>query len=292
MESLEAKLKTFLPKSTSDRIAFLFLLFSVHSIALFELLGVLPLIYSTHEHATPTGQFSLYFFHISVGVFSYFNVMINLWKIITTNTSTRGLILPTQLKPGWKFCSVCECNSPPRSFHCFNCNSCILYRDHHCTFTGNCIGLHNRRYYLSLLMSMCLAAGYSVVLNYDYMYHLFGSLSLKSVLTIMFPMISWIFVKSDSVSSYQIFMCSLCIVGFLLSGGLLVYHMINAVNGQVVYERSYNIDTYDLGWRENLALVFGTKWKIAWLCSLINSPIPSDGLEFVTKAQYESLKSM
>ncbi|RUS84952.1 hypothetical protein EGW08_007263, partial [Elysia chlorotica] len=279
--------KAFFPKSTSDRVAFLFLLFAIHSIAFFELFAVLPSIYSTHEHVASNGQFNLYFFHIFIGVFVYASVMINLKKIITTNTSTRGLVLPTQLKPGWKFCSVCECNSPPRSFHCFNCSSCILNRDHHCTFTGNCIGLYNRRYYLSLLMSMCVAAGYSVALNYDYMYHIFGSISLKSVLTIMFPMISWIFVRTESVTSFQIFMCSLCIVGFLLSAGLLAYHMMNVLNGQVVFERSYNIDTYNLGWRENLALVFGTKWKVAWLCPLIVSPIPSDGLEYVTQAQYE-----
>lgn len=285
-------LKALLPRSTSDRVAFFFLLFAIHSIAFFELFAVLPSIYSTGAHATESGQCSFYFIHISVGIFAYINVMLNLWKIMTTNTSTRGMVLPIQLKPGWKFCAACECNSPPRSFHCYNCNLCILLRDHHCTFTGNCIGLHNRRYYLSLLMSMCLAAGYSMALNYDYMYHLFGSISLTSILTIMFPMISWIFVKTESVTAFQVFMCSLCIVGFLLSSGLLVYHMINTVNGQVVYERSYNINIYNLGWKENLALVLGTRWKISWLSPLIPSPIPSDGLDYITKGQYESLKTI
>lgn len=282
----------YLPKTGGDICAFIFLLFSIHSIGIFELFIVLPSIYLSDAHATPTGGFSLYYFHVFMGIYIYLNVMINMYLIMTTNTSIRGKMLPSILRPGWRFCAVCESNSPPRSFHCFTCKTCILKRDHHCTFTGNCIGLYNHRYYVSLIFYMCVACAYSCVLNFDFVYHLFGTLSLKSVLTIMFPMISWIFYSGDSMTNVQVFMTSLCLVGFFLSGGLFTYHIINAFNGQIVHEKTYNINTYNLGWKQNIALLLGKRWKIAWLCSLIGSQIPSDGLEYVTREQYESLKTM
>lgn len=281
-----------LPKSKSDFSAFCFLLAAIHSIGLFELFVVLPSIYSTTTHAPDENGFSLYYFHVFMGIFIYTNVILNLYKVMTTNTSTRGKVLPSILRSGWRFCSVCESNSPPRSFHCFVCKSCILKRDHHCTFTGNCIGLYNHRYYISLVFYMCLAAGYSCFLNFDFMYHLFGSTSIKSLLTVLFPMVSWIFFHTDAMTSFQVLMTSLCIVGFFLCGGLLAYHLINALKGQIVYERTYNIDTYDLGWKANVSLLLGTKWKLAWLFPFIQSPIPCDGLEFMTKQNYESLKTM
>lgn len=281
-----------LPRTGSDICAFSFLLFAVHSIGLFELFVVLPSIYTSEAHATPGGGFSLYYFHVFMGLFIYFNVVLNLYMIITTNTSIKGKLLPSVLRQGWRFCYACESNSPPRSFHCFTCNTCILKRDHHCTFTGNCIGLYNHRYYINLVSYLCLGSVYSCVLNFDFVYHLFGTLSVRSLLTILFPMIGWMFYQGDAMTSVQALMTSLCLIGFLLSGGLFVYHMINGINGQIVHERTYNINTYNLGWKENIAMLLGTRWKIAWLFPLIHSPIPSDGLDFVTKEQYESLKTM
>lgn len=282
----------YLPKSTTDIFAFCFLLAAIHAIAFFELFVVLPSIYSSKSHAAENGEYSLYYFHVFMGLYIYTCVMINLYMVMTTNTSIRGKVLPSILRQGWRFCAVCESNSPPRSFHCFTCKTCVLKRDHHCTFTGNCIGLYNQRYYIGLVFFMSLAAAYSCVLNFDFIYHILGSLSLQSLLTILFPMISWIFLHSDVMTSFQVLMTSLCVAGFSLCAGLLVYHMINAVNGQVVFERTYNIKTYNLGWKQNMRILLGTRWKIALLCPLINSPIPSDGLEFMTKENYESLKTM
>ncbi|KAK0065873.1 palmitoyltransferase ZDHHC24 [Biomphalaria pfeifferi] len=283
-----------LPKTKSDIFAFCFLLGAIHSIGFFELLVVLPSIYSTPAHHGDGKNFTFYYFHVFIGIYLYCNVMHNLYKVMTTptNISSSGKILPSVLKPGWHFCSVCECNAPPRSFHCFICKSCILKRDHHCTFTGNCIGLYNHRYYISLVFHMFLAAAYSCFLNWDFMYHLLGSMSLKSIIVILLPMVSWIFFQSDSMTTFQTLMTSLCVVGLCLCGGLVVYHLINAINGQIVHERVYKVRTYDLGWKENLALLLGTNWKVAWLCPMIKSPIPCDGLDFVTRDQYESLKSM
>jgi len=286
-------LKRNIPKSTSDIFAFIFLLVSIHSIALFQLFYVLPTIYSNPEHGSTSDGFTLYYFHVAMGIFIYLNVILNLYKVMTTNTSIRGKMLPAILKPGgWRFCAVCEANAPPRSFHCHICKICILKRDHHCTFTGNCIGLFNQRFYLGLVLFMSIASGYACMLNMDFFYHLFGNISIKTILTVSFPLVSWAFVQDDKMSGTEVFMTSLTLVGFCLSTGLFGYHLMNALNGQSVYERTYNVQDFNLGWKQNIILALGKNWRFALLCPLIESTIPSDGLEFINRATYESLKTM
>ena len=52
----------------------------------------------------------------------------------------------------WNECQFCN-NSKKfiRSSHCKTCQECILFRDHHCPFTANCIGFNNIQYFLNFL---------------------------------------------------------------------------------------------------------------------------------------------
>ena len=57
----------------------------------------------------------------------------------------------------WKWCVECKHHQPPRCHHCKICNKCILKRDHHCFFTGTCIGFYNQRYFVILVFYLALA---------------------------------------------------------------------------------------------------------------------------------------
>lgn len=85
-----------------------------------------------------------------------FNVLTNLYWLITTDNTTSGLLLPSVLKPNWRFCLSCEATAPPRSYHCHVCDKCVLKRDHHCVFSGCCIGYKNFRYSLKQMVFIYL----------------------------------------------------------------------------------------------------------------------------------------
>lgn len=51
-----------------------------------------------------------------------------------------------------RYCHQCQSQVPPRSGHCSACRVCILRRDHHCRLLDRCVGFHNYRPFLCLLL--------------------------------------------------------------------------------------------------------------------------------------------
>ena len=48
-------------------------------------------------------------------------------------------------------CQFCKIRKHHRSSHCSSCDRCILKRDHHCVFIGNCVGYNNIRFFMNYL---------------------------------------------------------------------------------------------------------------------------------------------
>ncbi|KAL2748514.1 putative palmitoyltransferase ZDHHC24 [Vespula maculifrons] len=96
--------------------------------------------------------------------FIMLNIVGNFTYTILCDTSINRTIVPVSTatpKNGWRLCTTCEILAPPRSWHCSTCRTCILKRDHHCIFTGCCIGMLFTGvlcvYHFRLVFSGCVA---------------------------------------------------------------------------------------------------------------------------------------
>lgn len=257
----------------SDTFSFSFLLTSVISIFIFEVLIVIP---STEEGFLP------YPFHLALGTFIFINILSNLTMAMKVDSTTRRIICPAVLKPGWYFCAGCEANSPVRAFHCTKCNVCTLKRDHHCTFSKCCIGLKNFRYYLFFLLYLSMGALYAASFNMFFIWDFLDGFSAFSVAAHILPFIFFVF----GYLSFKVFIYTLLsvlsVIGFLFVFGLLLIHVHQMLHNQTSFEKHQNIRVYDLGWRKNIIESLGVRWYVTWIFPLVKSEIPSDGISYLT----------
>ena len=52
----------------------------------------------------------------------------------------------------WRYCFKCTSLRPPRAHHCSICGFCVMRMDHHCPWVGNCVGIHNHKYFINFLV--------------------------------------------------------------------------------------------------------------------------------------------
>lgn len=163
-------------------------------------------------------------FHSVAGSFIVHNILGNLWLLIATDTSTRSVVLSSVLRPGWRFCAVCEANAPPRAFHCPTCRVCVLKRDHHCAFAGKCVGYHNFRYFWSLLVYVAVGALYASALNQLFIWDVLGGFTLRNVLRHTFPFAFWLFGHLPQTHMWWALFSVVDLCGGLFCAALLYLH--------------------------------------------------------------------
>jgi len=263
------------PRDRSDGVALGFLCLMAPLVAAFELLFIIPNVY----HDNPLNH-SL---HVVFIFWVWSNIFLNLFYILKTNVSTFDRVLPAVLKPGWKFCSSCGTNSPPRSYHCFHCNKCILKRDHHCVFTGGCVGFHNHRYYLGLIFYLWIGTLYANVMNFDFVWEELGALGVKAIISIVLPLVSWMMGLVPHFSFLVALITAIVGISFVWLTALLFFHAKLIRYNQTTHEKNSGTRQYDLGRKANLETVLGSRWAISWISPLIPSPLLGDGLEFPSR---------
>lgn len=179
-----------------------------------------------------------------------------------------------------------------RSSHCWICNLCVIRRDHHCTFVGNCVGHKNQKYFFSLLFYLTIGAIYCNFLNVDYTLDVLGGLTPITILTMILPMMSWAMNYSGAMGFLVSFMSATCLVSALLLSFLLLYHAMNLFHGQTCAERNSKVKTYDLGsWSLNAKASLGEKWWFYCLFPMLNQK-QSPGFEFKTSSDRFGVKQM
>ena len=270
----------FMPASLSDCVKFLFLLFCVFTTFVFEFTTVIPNVFPDNRLVQAIHMMNgLYILHLILG---------NLYLFIRTETSIRNVVLSTSLNPGWRFCSVCESNCPPRSFHCSSCSVCILRRDHHCEFAGKCLGYKNYRYFLGFLYGLILGSGYSMVLNQYFIWDELGGFSFMNLLKHIFPWIFMLLGKMPFSTGVYCFISGANHAGgFLFCSGLFLYHSSLMIKNQTCAERNRGITDYDLGsWKINIQEVLGENYIRVFLSPFASSPLPRDGISFPTRQEY------
>lgn len=83
---------------------------------------------------------------------------------MTKQVSQEGLMVE------YKYCITCKIYRDPRSSHvlptfliqCSDCDNCVENFDHHCPFTGNCIGIRNYRSFVLFLTFFCIQSTYTI----------------------------------------------------------------------------------------------------------------------------------
>ncbi|XP_004713761.1 probable palmitoyltransferase ZDHHC24 [Echinops telfairi] len=223
---------------------------------------------------------------LALAAFQLLNLLGNVGLFLHSDPSIRGVMLAGRgLGRGWAYCYQCQSQVPPRSGHCSACRVCILRRDHHCRLLGCCVGFHNYRPFLCLLLHTAgVLLHVSVLLGPALLALLRAHSPLQATVLLLLP---WLMLFTGRVSLVQFalaFVMDTCMAGVLLCGAGLLFHGMLLLRGQTTWEWARGQHHYDLGLCHNLQAALGPRWALVWLWPFLASPLPGDGISFQTSA--------
>ncbi|XP_028844452.1 palmitoyltransferase ZDHHC22 [Denticeps clupeoides] len=151
---------------------------------------------------------------------------------------------------------------------CKLCKKVILKRDHHCFFTGNCIGNRNMRYFIVFCIYTSCICLYSLVLGVAYLTVEY-SISFENPLTFLtlLPLSTGYFFLGV-ISGLQFFLVLMLYVWLgigLVSAGFCCQQILLVARGQTwcQLQKGQLVETRGT-WNANLSDVFGSRWALGF----------------------------
>ncbi|XP_063673942.1 zinc finger DHHC domain-containing protein 4-like [Bolinopsis microptera] len=154
---------------------------------------------------------------------------------------------------GLRICEMCSIIKPDRFHHCGICKRCVMKMDHHCHWVNNCIHEGNHKYFIQ-----CIALG--VMISLVTIIHYSINMSCSSCKII--PDLS---DKDYTVCLLLYMSTGLSTLIALLVTFLTLDHCTNMFRGQTSYERVYERDHYNRGWKKNFMEIMG-QGACEWFC--------------------------
>ncbi|XP_053962213.1 probable palmitoyltransferase ZDHHC24 [Anastrepha ludens] len=268
--------KQLFPRRLGDIFCFLLITVFFPIVAVFDVVVVVPAIHTPGEF-----MHSLIF---TIAMFLIFNIQGNMLAAMMVDTSIDALD-PSLAVPrnactkGWFNCVHCMKLAPPRSHHCKVCRKCILKCDHHCVFTGCCIGHYNVRYFALFLVYMFFGSLLSFLYLSFYLFWIHANTfrHILSLYKMLCPVL--MLVSGSRLDNFSLVFYNLNIIALVISSILMVYHGIPLIKGGTSYERRFNYP-YRKDLRSNLCAIFGKRMYSVWISPFISSELLNDGVNW------------
>ncbi|XP_045579435.1 palmitoyltransferase ZDHHC22 [Salmo salar] len=149
---------------------------------------------------------------------------------------------------------------------CKLCKKVILRRDHHCFFTGNCIGNKNMRYFIMFCIYTSCTCLYSLVLGVAFLTVEYN-ISFENPLTFLtlLPLSTGYFFLGV-ISGLQFFLVLMLYVWLgigLVCAGFCCQQVLLVARGQTYCQmkRGQLVESCS-SWKDNLSDVFGSHWAV------------------------------
>lgn len=258
----------------ADKAAFTFTHVGLILMCLFELFVVLPIYHDNFS--------TMFYVHFGAGLFILVQIFSNMYKSIFTDSTVNStkFNLPSVLMPDWRYCSICQVNTPLRSHHCKLCDVCVIKRDHHCIFTGKCIGFLNHRYFFWMASYLWIGCFYTISFNKEYYLDVLGGFRWSLIFQFFCPMLAWLFGYANGQQLMILLIGGVNMMAMFLFSCLMSFQIFFISRGQTQFECKKKIRDYNRGLFENWKLVLGKKWYLTWLCYCIPSALPGTGTDF------------
>ncbi|XP_054738458.1 probable palmitoyltransferase ZDHHC24 isoform X2 [Anastrepha obliqua] len=233
--------KQFFPRRLGDIFCFLLITVFFPIVAVFDVVVVVPAIHTPGEF-----MHSLIF---TIAMFLIFNIQGNMLAAMMVDTSIDV------------------------------CRKCILKCDHHCVFTGCCIGHYNVRYFALFLVYMFFGSLLSFLYLSFYLFWIHANTfrHILSLYKMLCPVL--MLVSGSRLDNFSLVFYNLNIIALVISSILMVYHGIPLIKGGTSYERRCNYP-YRKDLRSNLCAIFGKRMYLVWISPFISSELLDDGVNW------------